>query len=150
MRIERTFGEGGACKVIDLSAMTKKIGKEDLGSALMWAQKEIDRLGVVPEITRFSEFGNVPDDPDIHVSMFMIDANTALWRCSATFENRENGYLQRRPGSPMRVDRITYKRVINFAELYEKNAARVEQLLRNGAYLALRDVNPLRAKAQFR
>ena len=149
--IERICSGGNSnCNVIDFLAMRAKINMNDMDHALMWARKEIQRYDIIPELVRFEDFDDAPDMPDTHVSMFAINNDSAYYRICKTFTGPDAiaSDLKRTSGIIKR-ETITYMQVANFKELREKYPERVSRLLKNGAYLALLDTNPARAKSQF-
>jgi len=149
--IERKVCGGvSTCKVIDFLASKAKINESDMDRALLWAKKEIAYLDILPERSIFEEFDDAPDMPDVHISMFAIDNDTAYYRICETKTGADAiaPNLKRTAGVYKR-ERVTYLFVENFADLREKYPERVARLLKNGAYLALLDSDPIRARAQF-
>lgn len=148
--IERKVCNGSSCNVIDFLALRAKINKNDMDKALMWARKEIGCYEIVPQRVKFVELDDAPDMMNVHVSMFAISDELAYYRTCATMTGADavTPELKRQTGIIKR-ERITYMLVENFAELRQNYPDRVARLLKNGAYLALCDTDPMRARAQF-
>lgn len=143
-------GGSSNCNVIDFLAMRAKINMNDMDHALMWAKKEIQYYEIEPQLVRFEDFDDAPDRPNTHVSMFAINNDAAYYRICETFTGSDAITPDmRRTAGTIKRDRITYMQAVNFAELREKYPERVARLLKNGAYLALCETNPARAKSQF-
>ena len=139
-----------ACRVIDFAALRAGINVNDMDKALIWAKKEISNYEIIPERVCFEKFDDGPDMPNTHVSMFTINNETAYYRiCVSMFGPDAVTPEMKRKNGTYKRDRITYMLVTNYAEIREKYPERVARLLKNGAYLALCDTDPIRARAQF-